>query len=97
MRFIKGEAMPKRRVPRAFNLHGGGIIAEEASVKTPFHEPTIQLLVFDDGSRSLRFCTYHGRSFGRMPLIVSEEHLRALAEEVKKRPEIRELLRMLVA
>lgn len=90
--------MAKRRVPRPFNLHWGkGIIAEEASVATPYHEPTIQLLVFDDGSRSLRFCAYHGRSFGRMPLIVSEDHLRALAKEVKKRPELRDLLRMLVA
>ncbi|HLE53891.1 MAG TPA: hypothetical protein VI999_01435 [Thermoplasmata archaeon] len=89
--------MPKRRVPRPFNLHWGrGIVAEEASVATPYHEPTIQLLVFDDGARSLRFCAYHGRSFGRMPLIVSEEHIEALAMEVRKRPEIRELLRKLV-
>ncbi len=89
--------MSARKVPRPFDLHWGkGIIAEEASVVTQFHEPTIQLLAFDDGSKSLRFCAYHNSSFARMPLIVSEEHIGALAEEVKKSPQIKELLRRLV-
>jgi hypothetical protein len=89
--------MPLRKVPRPFELHWGkGVIAEEASTVTPFHEPTIQLLRFDDGSRSLRFCVYHKSSFGRMPLIVSEEHIEALAKDVKRNPEIRRLLRRLV-
>jgi len=86
-----------RKVPRPFELHWGkGVIAEEASTITEFHEPTIQLLAFDDGSRSLRFCVYHKSSFGRMPLIVSEEHLEALAREVKRSPRIRRLLKKLV-
>lgn len=63
---------------------------------TPFHEPTIQLLAFEDGSRSLRFCVYHGSSFSRMPLIVAEEHIPALAKEVRKNPQIRKLLKKLV-
>ncbi len=63
---------------------------------TPFHEPTIQLLAFDDGSRSLRFCVYHKSSFERMPLIISEEHVQALAKEVRKSPQIRRLLKKLV-
>lgn len=89
--------MPYRRVPRPFDLHWGrGVIAEEASVLTPFHEPTIQLLAFDDGTRSLRFCAYHNSSFARMPLIISEEHLRILSKEVKKSPQIRKLLKQLV-
>ena len=89
--------MSHGKVPRPFELHWGkGVIAEEASVLTPFHEPTIQLLAFEDGSRSLRFCAYHGSSFSRMPLIVSEEHLAALAKEVKKSPQIRRLLKRLV-
>lgn len=92
-----GNTMALRKVPRPFDLHWGkGVIAEEASVVTPFHEPTIQLLAFDDGSKSLRFCVYHRSSFGRMPLIISEEHLSALAGEVKKRPQIRKLLKRLV-
>ena len=89
--------MSLRKVPRPFELHWGkGVIAEEASTITEFHEPTIQLLAFDDGSRSLRFCVYHKSSFGRMPLIVSEEHLEALAREVKRSPRIRRLLKKLV-
>jgi len=89
--------MTKRKVPRPFKLHwGGGVISEEASTETPFHEPTIQLLKFDDGSYSIRFCSYHGSSFARMPLIVSEEHLKGLAKAVRKNPELRGLLRKLV-
>ena len=89
--------MSLRKVPRPFDLHWGkGVVAEEASVLTPFHEPTIQLLAFDDGTRSLRFCVYHKSSFARMPLIISEEHLDELAKEVKKNPQIRKLLKNLV-
>lgn len=89
--------MPHGKVPRPFDLHWGkGVIAEEASTITPFHEPAIQLLAFEDGTKSLRFCAYHGRSFSRMPLIVSEDHVAALAKEVKKNPQIRKLLRRLV-
>ncbi|MGI0148984.1 MAG: hypothetical protein ACREDF_05575 [Thermoplasmata archaeon] len=89
--------MPHGKVPRPFDLHWGkGVIAEEASALTPFHEPTIQLLAFEDGSKSLRFCAYQGSSFSRMPLIVGEEHLTALAKEVKKSPQIRRLLKKLV-
>jgi hypothetical protein len=85
------------KVPRPFDLHWGrGVIVEEASTVTPIHEPTIQLLAFEDGSRSLRFCAYHGSSFSRMPLIVAEEHIAALAKDVKKNPELRKLLKKLV-
>lgn len=89
--------MSRRKVPRPFDLHWGkGVIAEEASVVTEFHEPTIQLLAFEDGTRSLRFCSYHGSSFSRVPLIVREDHVAGLAKEVKKNPEIRRLLRSLL-
>lgn len=89
--------MPHGKVPRPFDLHWGkGVIAEEASSVTPFHEPTIQLLAFEDGSKSLRFCSYHGSSFSRMPLIVSEEHIGPLAREVKKNPQIHRLLKRLI-
>ena len=93
----EGSDMSLRKVPRPFDLHWGkGVIAEEASVVTPFHEPAIQLLAFEDGSRSLRFCAYHRGSFARMPLIVGEENLEALAKEVKRSPQIRKLLKKLV-
>ena len=93
----EGSDMSLRKVPRPFDPHWGkGVIAEEASVVTPFHEPAIQLLAFEDGSRSLRFCAYHKGSFARMPLIVGEENLEALAKEVKRSPQIRKLLKKLV-
>jgi len=89
--------MTHGKIPRPFDLHWGkGVIAEEASVVTEFHEPTIQLLAFEDGSKSLRFCAYHGSSFSRMPLIIGEEHFEALAKEVKKSPQIRKFLKKLV-
>lgn len=92
-----GPTMSSRKVPRPFDLHWGkGVISEEASTLTEFHEPTIQLLAFADGSRSLRFCAYHGSSFARMPLIVSESHLSALGKEVKKNPGLRRMLKKLV-
>ena len=90
--------MSTRKVPRPFDLHWGkGVIAEEVSAATPFHEPTIQLLAFDDESKSLRFCAYHVSSFARMPLIISTDHLGALGKAVKKNPQIRSLLKKLVA
>lgn len=89
--------MARRKVPRPFDLHWGkGFVSEEVSAVTPFHEPTIQLLSFEDGSKSLRFCTYHGSSFARVPLIVSEDHLGALAKEIRKSPGIRTMLKKLV-
>ena len=88
-----------RKVPRSFKLHwGNGVVAEEASAQTPYHEPCIQLLEFDDGSRSLRFCWYnHDGRFQRSPLIVSEDAIEALRESVKANPDVRELIEKLVA
>lgn len=63
--------MPKQRiVPRPFEMHWGkGLIVEEATCATPHHEPAIQLLEYEDGSRSVRFCCFDraGR-FQRAPL-----------------------------
>ena len=86
-----------RNVPRGFNLHwGGGAIVEEASAQTQHHEPCIQLLEFEDGSRSLRFCYYnHDGRFQRSPLIVSEDAIEALREAVKANPSIRDLIQRL--
>ncbi len=86
-----------RPLPRSFKLHwGGGLITEEASTPTQHHEPTIQLLEFEDGTRSLRFCHYnlHGR-FQRSPLIVDEEAISHLRDAVQANPGIRELIRKL--
>ena len=46
-----GEKATKQRpVPRPFEMHWGrGQIVEEASWTGPHHEPTIQLMQYDDG------------------------------------------------
>ena len=86
-----------RRVPRKFEFHWGkGIVKEEASVVTPFHEPTIQLLQYDSGGRALRFCVYHGHQFSRVPMIIDEETLAKLGAEVRKNPALCRLLKKLV-
>ncbi len=87
-----------RNTPRNFKLHwGGGVVAEEASAQTQHHEPCIQLLESDDGSRSLRFCYYnHDGRVQRSPLIVSENAIESLRDSVKANPGIRDLIQKLV-
>jgi hypothetical protein len=82
---------------RRFKLHwGGGWITEEARSLTQFHEPSIQLLSFDAGTKSLRFCYYHDGMFQGGPLILNESHLAALRREVRKNKTIHALLKKLV-
>lgn len=90
---MKKNAAKKRR----FQLHwGGGWITEEARCKTPYHEPAIQLLAFDSGTRSIRFCYYHEGFYQGGPLILNEEHLSALRKEVRKNRIIHAILKKLV-
>lgn len=88
----------KRTIPRPFCFEWGkGQVVEEASVKVQMKghswEPTIQLLQFEDGSETLRFCVFHGRQFSRMPLLVSPDELFALFEEASKHPRIKTRLK----
>src|SRR2546425_13037455 len=62
----------KRAIPRPFSFEWGkGLVIEEASIRVQMQhhswEPAIQLLRFDDGSETLRFCVFHGKQFSRMP------------------------------
>ena len=84
----------KRPLPRPFSFHwGGGQIVEEATYISEHHEPTIQLLEYEDGSLSIRFCSYgHRGQFMRSPVMVNEEDLLAL----KEWPRLRALLKGLV-
>ena len=42
--------MPKEPKQKTFNLHwGSGIVEEEATIETPYHKPSIQLLKFTEG------------------------------------------------
>lgn len=95
--------MPDRRkeprtIPRPFALHwGGGQIVEEALAASPYHQAAIQLLRFDDGSQSLRFCYYDRKGrFQRSPLIVSEDLIPALRASLRASPRLSRLLKRLV-
>ena len=83
-----------RKLPRPFSFPwGGGQVVEEVSVMRPHWEPTIQLLRYEDGEESLRFCYYHGPRFGRGPMMVSVEDLKELkAQAQDSAPRIFELL-----
>jgi len=82
---------------RRFKLHwGGGWITEEARSITRYHEPSIQLLSFDSGLNSLRFCYYHDGVFQGGPLILSESHLAALRREIRKNKRLHALMKKLV-
>jgi len=102
-------AMARRKTVRpkpgvkTFSLHwGSGVIAEEATIATPYHCPTIQLLEFTDGeaagSYEIRFCHYdhHGR-FQRSPLIVDAADLPRLGAALKRAPKLQKLLARLLA
>jgi len=87
----------ERTLPRKFEFHWGrGWVTEEVSVRTPHHEPTIQLLEYDSGEKAIRFCGYEGVRMGRYPLVVGEEFLEALGREVRKNPKLHRLLKKVV-
>ena len=83
-----------RKLPRSFALPWGqGQVVEEVSVMRPHWEPTIQLLRYEDGEETLRFCYYHGARFGRGPMIVSGEDLKELKAQARdSAPRIFQLL-----
>ncbi|MEO8538172.1 MAG: hypothetical protein ABI577_00425 [bacterium] len=91
-----------RKVPRKFSLHfGSGVVAEEATYSGEFHEPTIQLLDFQEGEVAgtvlLRFCSYNHRGgFQRDPLLMNETDIAALREALRETPRIHALLKRLV-
>ena len=82
---------------RKFQLHwGGGWITEEARSRTQYHEPSIQLLSFDSGERSIRFCYYHDGFYQGGPLILGESHLAGLRREIRKNKSIHAFLKKLI-
>jgi len=88
-----------RSVPRPFALHWGrGNIVEEATYVGQYHEPSLQLLKYEAGSLSIRFCYYdHRGRFQRSPVIVGKKELAGLRRALAKTPRLRSLLRTLVA
>jgi hypothetical protein len=76
---------------------GTGQIVEEASARGEHAEPAIQLMEYDGGGYSVRFCYYSldGR-FQRSPMMLSKENIAGLRAALKKAPKLRAILRKLV-
>lgn len=73
------------------------MIAEEATYSGEHHEPALQLLEFEDGSLSIRFCYYdHAGRFQRSPLVVSNPEIDGLRQSLATTPRLQGLLKRLV-
>jgi len=84
-----------RPVPRPFAFEWGkGQVIEEATFAGPYHVPAIQLLEYEDGGRSIRFCYYdHSGHFQRSPLMLRAGDIAALRSALRRTPKLRALLR----
>ena len=91
------DANVERPTPRPFKFYfGQGQIVEEISCQSRWHQPTIQLLEWDDGGLSLRFCSYtHDGRFQRNPLVVSASDLATLAAKASPDGRLKPLLELL--
>jgi hypothetical protein len=93
--------MPKEPKQKTFNLHwGSGIVEEEATIETPYHKPSIQLLKFTEGEAAgayqIRFCFYdHRGRFQRSPMILGEDDLGDLKKALEHTPKLKRLLKKL--
>ena len=82
-----------RKIPRPFKMPwGNGMVVEEVSIVSKYHEPTIQLLQFDSGDKVIRFCSYNDGRFSRSPLMIDEKDLRRLGKATAKAKQIRRLV-----
>lgn len=90
--------MGTRQVPRPFTMPWGkGRIVEEASIRCPHWEPTIQLMEYEDGHQAIRFAYYHGPQFGRGPMILDEIDLERMGRALHRTPRLQTMLRKVVA
>lgn len=89
----------RRAVPRrATSWWGEGEIVEETFLPAPepAAEPCLQLIRFPNGRYGIRFAHYHGRRWGRDPLVVTEEDLEDLRDALAETPRLRALLSRLL-
>ena len=83
----------KRKIPRPFAFpFGKGKIIDEVSIESTYHEPTLQLLEFEDGTKSIRFCYYSGTRFGRSPLLIDVADWKKLKQKAQKSKVFRKFL-----
>lgn len=83
-----------RPLPRPFSFHwGSGNVVEEAWMVGQWNEPAIQLLEYEDGSLTIRFCAYtHTGGFQRSPLMLDEKDIGDLRASLQDCPRLRRLL-----
>jgi hypothetical protein len=84
----------ERKLPRPFSFPwGGGQIVEEVFVENEHHVPTIQLLEYEDGTLSVRFCSYtHSGRFQRNPVMMSADDMKGLARALQRAPRLQKLV-----
>src|SRR5919198_641116 len=88
-----------RQVPRPFAMPWGkGEIVEEVTAVGEWSEPTIQLLRYENGSESIRFCHYdHRGRFQRSPMMADAKLLRDLGRSLAKTRRLKTLIDELAA
>jgi hypothetical protein len=75
---------------------GRGNVIEEAYFYGEYHEPAIQLLEFEDGTHTIRFCFYRGGGFSKNPLMLGENELAQMRRSLAMAPRLRKLLKRMV-
>ena len=86
----------KRAVPRPCTMHWGtGQVVEEAAYVGRYHEPSLQLIAFEDGSQAIRLCYYTRGRFQRNPLMLDTRELGVMRRALSRTPQLRKLLRTL--
>ena len=89
-------AKPSTRLPRPFEMPWGkGMITEEVRVDHDHWSPVVQLLEFEDGTKSIRFCSYSGPRFQRNPPLWVAEDVGLFREGLKQAPKLRAMLKKL--
>jgi hypothetical protein len=76
---------------------GKGQVVAEASAHDQYKEAVIQLIEWEGGGQTLRFCQYwpDGR-FQRQPMMIAMEDIPALREALRGNPRLFALVRQLV-
>jgi hypothetical protein len=74
---------------------GAGVIVEEAWGVGRYHEPALQLIRWEDGSESVRFCYYSRGRFQRSPLMLGAADLAVLRPSLARCPRLRRWLKRL--
>jgi len=83
-----------REIPRPFKMFwGSGEIIEEASFLSQYHEPSIQLMKYENGSQTIRFCYYQNGAFQRGPLILDTKEIKKFKRVLNQSPKLKKLLK----